>query len=209
MEIIRGLEWRYATKKFDPKKKIPAAVLAELKKAVQLSASSYGLQPYRVLQIDDDQIRAQLLSASFEQSQVVDASHLFVFCSQKAVNSQDVAAYFDLKAHMNGLDPNIFKNAVTVVSEEVAKKSEVEMEIWTAKQTYLAVGTLLAAAGEAAVDACPMEGFEPDQYDKILGLSAKGLTANVVIALGYRLADDQTAQTRKTRKPLERLFEHY
>ena len=209
MDIIKGLEWRYATKKFDPNKKIPSAALAALKKAVQLSASSYGLQPYRVLQVEDTQIRSELRAASFDQSQVVEASHLFVFCSQRTVNSEDVVAYYDRKAQANGIPLADFQEAMTSVSEQISQKSDQEMQRWTARQTYIAVGTLLAAAGEAAVDACPMEGFVPDQYDAILGLTAQGLTANVVVALGYRATADKTAQEIKTRKPIVQLFQQY
>lgn len=207
MEIIKGLEWRYATKKFDSNKKIPNSILEDLKKAIQLSASSYGLQPYQIIQIEDTETRQQLYTASYNQSQIVDASHLFVFCSQLEVSSQDVKDYFHLKAQINHLKAESLEAAVDFVSGAVSQKTTKEMQTWTANQTYIAVGTLLAAAGEASVDTCPMEGFETVRYNEILGLTKMGLTANVVVALGYRSAEDKTSKNRKTRKPKKRLFQ--
>lgn len=207
MDIIKGLEWRYATKKFDSNKKIPNSVLEELKKAIQLSASSYGLQPYQIIQIDDKETRQKLYAASYNQSQIVDASHLFVFCSQLDVTSEDVKDYFHMKAQTNQLKAESLEAAANFVSGAISQKTTQEMQTWTAKQTYIAVGTLLAAAGEAAVDSCPMEGFQTEKYNQILGLIEKRLTANVVVTLGYRSADDKTSKNRKTRKPKERLFQ--
>ena len=206
MEIIQGLEWRYATKKFDADKKLPEAELNTLKKAVQLSASSYGLQPYKVLIVTDPSVREQLLPASWNQSQIIEASHLFVFCSRLRTDAAEVAAYFDRKAKAQGLDTSVFEGAVSFVSGKIAEKSENDIKIWNTHQTYIAVGTLLAAAGEAQVDACPMEGFDPKAYDAILGLTEQGLQASVVVALGYRAPEDDNAKVLKVRKSEVDLF---
>lgn len=206
MEIIKGLEWRYATKKFDADKKLPETELNALKRAVQLSASSYGLQPYKVLIVTDPSVREQLLPASWNQPQIIEASHLFIFCSRLHTGATEVATFFDRKAKVQGMEASVFEGAVSFVSGKIAEKSESDIKVWNTHQTYIAVGTLLAAAGEAQVDACPMEGFDPKAYDTILGLTEQGLQASVVVALGYRALEDDNAKAPKVRKSEADLF---
>ena len=207
MELIESLNWRYATKKFDPNKKIKPEDLETIKEAVRLSASSYGLQLYKVLVIDDPEIREKLKPASWGQTQITDASHLFVFCNYTDVNDQNIDDYLDLKADTQKLDReglvdygNMMKGAVSGMSETI--KSQ-----WTARQTYIALGNLLAACSMLRIDACPMEGFEPAKYNEILGLNEKGLNASVIATVGYRSEEDQTQHLKKVRKPAESLFE--
>ena len=207
MELIESLNWRYATKKFDPNKKIKPEDLETIKEAVRLSASSYGLQLYKVLVIDDPEIRAQLKPASWGQTQITDASHLFVFCNYTDVKDENIDDYLDLKADTQNLDRdglvdygNMMKGAVSGMSEAI--KSQ-----WTARQTYIALGNLLAASSMLRIDACPMEGFEPAKYNEILGLNEKGLNAAVIATVGYRSEEDQTQHLKKVRKPAESLFE--
>ena len=207
MELIESLNWRYATKKFDPNKKIKPEDLETIKEAVRLSASSYGLQLYKVLVIDDPEIREQLKPASWGQTQITDASHLFVFCNYTDVKDENIDDYLDLKADTQGLDRdglvdygNMMKGAVSGMSEEI--KSQ-----WTARQTYIALGNLLAVCSMLRIDACPMEGFEPAKYNEILGLNEKGLNAAVIATVGYRSEEDQTQHLKKVRKPADALFE--
>lgn len=207
MELIKGLKWRYATKKFDPTKKISKEDLEILKEAVQLSASSYGLQFYKVLIVEDAAIRAKLKEAAFGQSQLTDASQVFVFCNYTTPSDSDVDKFVqltsetrkqnivELEAHANGM-----KNSIKAKTKEA-------VEIWTAKQTYIALGTLLAAAGELRIDACPMEGFNPKEFNKILGLDDKGLNAAVIATVGYRSEEDNYQHKAKVRKPKEELFD--
>ena len=207
MELIESLNWRYATKKFDATKKIKPEDLETIKEAVRLSASSYGLQLYKVLVIDDPEIRVKLKPASWGQSQITDASHLFVFCNYTDVNDQHIDDYLNLKADTQGLDResivdygNMMKGAVSGMSEDI--KSQ-----WTARQTYIALGNLLAACSMLRIDACPMEGFEPVKYNEILGLNQQGLNAAVIATVGYRADADKTQHLKKVRKPVESLFE--
>ena len=207
MELIESLNWRYATKKFDPNKKIKPEDLETIKEAVRLSASSYGLQLYKVLVIDDPEIREQLKPASWGQTQITDASHLFVFCNYADVKDENIDDYLDLKADIQNLDRdglvdygNMMKGAVSGMSEAI--KSQ-----WTARQTYIALGNLLAVCSMLRIDACPMEGFEPAKYNEILGLNEKGLNAAVIATVGYRSEEDQTQHLKKVRKPAESLFE--
>ncbi len=207
MELINSLNWRYATKKFDPTKKVSAEDLALIKEAVRLSASSYGLQLYKVLVIEDVEIREKLKPASWGQTQITDASHLFVFCNYTDVKDENIDDYLDLKADTQGLDReglvdygNMMKGAVSGMSEAI--KSQ-----WTAKQTYIALGNLLAVCSLMRIDACPMEGFEAPKYNEILGLTEKGLNASVIATVGYRSEEDKTQFLKKVRKPEESLFE--
>ena len=207
MELIESLNWRYATKKFDATKKIKPEDLETIKEAVRLSASSYGLQLYKVLVIDDPEIREKLKPASWGQTQITDASHLFVFCNYTDVKDENIDEYLDLKSDTQGLDReglvdygNMMKGAVSGMSEAIISQ-------WTARQTYIALGNLLAACSMLRIDACPMEGFEPAKYNEILGLNEQGLNAAVIATVGYRSEEDRTQHLKKVRKPADSLFE--
>ena len=207
MELIESLNWRYATKKFDPNKKIKPEDLETIKEAVRLSASSYGLQLYKVLVIDDPEIREKLKPASWGQTQITDASHLFVFCNYTDVNDQNIDDYLDLKANTQNLDRDGLADYGKMMKGAVSGMSETIKSQWTARQTYIALGNLLAACSMLRIDACPMEGFEPAKYNEILGLNEKDLNAAVIATVGYRSEEDQTQHLKKVRKPAESLFE--
>ena len=207
MELINSLNWRYATKKFNPAKKINAEDLALIKEAIRLSASSYGLQLYKVLVIEDPEIREQLKPASWGQSQITDASHLFVFCNYAQVSDQHIDDYLDLKAETQGLDREGLKDYGNMMKGSMTGLSDAQKAQWTAKQTYIALGNLLAVCSLMRIDACPMEGFEPAKYNEILGLTEKGLNASVIATVGYRSEEDQTQFLKKVRKPEDSLFE--
>ena len=207
MKLIDHLQWRYATKKFDPKKKIRREDLEQIKEAVRLSASSYGLQLYKVLIIEDEATPKALREASWGQPQITDASHLFVFCNRTSVTDKDIDAYLELKANTQDLDPSGLQGYGNFMKEKLGSLTEEQQGVWTSKQVYIALGNLLAACGEMQIDSCPMEGFDPAQYDEILGLKEKGLSSAVVAAVGYRAKEDATQHLPKVRKPFEQLFE--
>lgn len=207
MKLIEGLTWRYATKKFDPAQTVGEAELSLIREAVRLTASSYGFQPYKVLEITSPELRQRLQPASWGQAQVVDASHLFVFCSYDQFTDEMVDTYLSRKGAVQGLSAEKLKGYGKFMKGKMAEKSEEEMRHWTAKQAYIALGNLLAACGELKVDACPIEGFEPDKYDEILGLSQQGLRATVVAAVGYRSEADPAQHAPKVRLPVAALFE--
>lgn len=207
MELIKNLKWRYATKKFNPGKKVSNEDLEKIKEAVQLSASSYGLQLYKILIVEDPKLREKLKPVSWGQGQITDASHLFVFCSYSAVKDEDIDSYIKLKADAQGIDPGTLAGYGDFMKSKISEKTDSEKTDWAAKQTYIALGNLLAACAELNIDACPMEGFEAEQYNEILGLSERGLNAAVVATIGYRADDDQAQNSPKVRKPLESLFE--
>ncbi len=207
MELIEGLKWRYATKKFDPTKKVNAEDLEKLKEAIQLSASSYGLQLYKILIIEAEALREQLKPAAWNQPQITDASHLLVFCNETAVTEENIQEFIDLKAEKLGMEAKELKGYGDFIYSKWKDQSPEAQSNWTAKQTYIALGNLLAACGEMKIDACPMEGFEPAKVNEILGLEEQGLNAAVLCTIGYRSEEDETKDAPKVRKSLDTLFE--
>lgn len=207
MELIKHLQWRYATKKFDTTKKVATDDLQKLKEAIQLSVSSYGLQLYKVLIIENPDIREQLKPVSWNQSQITDASHLFVFCNYTEAHSEAIDAFIKQTANTRQLDINRLNGYGDFIKEKLKEKTSEEITSWLKSQTYLALGNLLNACAELKIDACPMEGFEPEAYNRILGLNKQGLNAAVIAPIGYRHEDDHTIGLAKVRKPITQLFD--
>lgn len=206
MKLIENLKWRYATKKYDTTKKVSEDDLQQIKEAIRLSPSSYGLQAFKILDIKDKDIREKLKLASYWQPQITEASHLLVFCGYADVNDGHIDEYLNLKADTQGFDVELlkeFRNFMKVFIE--GRKSG--KQVWTANQTYIALSNAIAACAELKIDSTPMEGFESEKYNEILGLSSKGLKADVLLAIGYRSDEDKTQYDVKIRKPMESLFE--
>lgn len=206
MNLIDNLEWRYATKKFDSSKKVSPENLEQIKKAIQLSASSYGLQLYKVFIIESNELREKLKSVSFGQNQITEASHLIVFCNYSVVTEKHIDEYFVLKSQTEQIDILDLKGYSDFIKADVRNKSQIEKEKWTSNQTYLALGNLLNACAELKIDACPMEGFEAKEYNKILNLDKQGLNASVIATIGYRSDDDSSQNSKKVRKSINNLF---
>ncbi len=205
---LDSLNWRYATKKFDREKTISDRDLNLLLEATRLSASSFGLQPYHVFVVRDQEIRKALKEVSWGQSQITDASHLFVFANKKTFGPELIDSYLDEVSHVRDIPQEGLKAYGDFMKSKLVPLPEEVKETWAAKQTYLAVGNLLSAAGVMEIDSCPMEGFEPEGYDRILNLGEKDLTTSVVVALGYRSKEDETQHLKKVRRPKESLFTH-
>lgn len=203
-----NLKWRYAVKKFDSDKKVSKEDLAKLLEATQLSASSYGLQPYEIFVITDKETREKLLPVTWNQKQVVDASHLIVFANKTTFGEELVDDYMDKVAKTRGLEPEDLKGYGDFMKSKLIKLSDAEKANWTSRQVYLAFGNFLSAAAALKIDTCPMEGFETEQYNQILGLSDKGLTAAVIATVGYRSKEDKTQTYAKVRKSKSELFTH-
>lgn len=204
--FIENQNWRYATKKFDATKKVSTEDLETLKKAIQLSSSSYGLQLYKVFIIENPEVRAQLQPVSWGQSQIVDASHLLVFANIVNVQESHIDAYVQNIADTRGLSVEDLKGYSDFMKSKIVPLPVEQKAVWTSKQTYLALGNLLNAAAELKIDVTPMEGFEPEKYNEILGLNALGLNASLVAAVGYRHEEDATQHYVKVRKPKQELF---
>ena len=207
MQLIDNLKWRYATKKYDTSKKISSEDLEKIKEAIQLSATSYGLQLFKVLIVEDKAIREKLRPKSWNQPQITDASHLLVFCGYNEVADTDIDAYIDLKSKTQGIPSSDLKDYGDFMKMKMKEKSPKELKSWTSKQTYIALSNALNACAELKLDSTPMEGLEPESYDEILGLKEKGLSTSVVLAIGYRNEEDANQDAKKVRKPLDAIFE--
>lgn len=206
MEFTKNQRWRYATKKFDPAQKVSPENLKTIREAVQLSASSYGLQPYKVIEIENAQLRTELQPLSWGQTQITDASNLFVFCNYLQVADKDVQDYIELKAKTNGLDIDQLAGYGDFVKQKISEKPPEDMQSWTAKQTYIALANAMSACAALEIDCTPMEGFDNEAYNTKLGLTKLGLNACVVLAIGYRHAEDAAQHGKKVRKPISGIF---
>ena len=207
--LLARLHWRYATKKFDPAKKIHPSIWSALEQALVLSPSSYGLQPYRFVIVNDPAIRQRLRAVSWDQPQVTDASHLVVFARKLALTEADVERFVALIAATRSTARSSLQGYYDMMVGDLVKgPRSAWIQEWTARQTYLALGNLLTSAALLGVDACPMEGLDVARYDDILGLTANGFGTTNVCALGYRAADDKYADLKKVRFPNDELIEH-
>lgn len=205
MQLLEALRWRYATKKFDPNKFVDENEVEALLEAANLSATSYGLQPFRLLVIRNQPLQEQLVASSYGQRQVADASHVIVISSRTDVDSQYISRYIDYVESERGLAGDTLDEYKTVMTHAITSMSDESRKDWAAKQVYLVLGTLLAACGARKIDACPMEGFIPEEYNEILGLSKLNLHATVVLPIGYRAEDDETQNLKKIRQPLSEM----
>lgn len=207
MKIVDGLKWRYAVKKFDPTKKLTTEQINYVKEAINFIPSSYGLQPYKVLEITDPQIRTKLKEAAYGQTQLTDAAHVFVFASFTDYNPAKVEEFVNLTAQINPMPKENSDGFKNYLNSMIAGMSNEQLAIWTAKQVYIALGSMIAAASEIEIDSAAMEGFDKAKFDEILGLKEKGLASAVIGAIGYRSPEDQNQFLKKVRKPMDQLFE--
>ncbi len=206
MELIEQLQWRYATKRMNGAK-VPTDKLNKILEAIQLSPSSLGFQPYTIYVIENPDTKKEIYLKASKQPQITESSHLIVFAAWTSPSLENVDQYIQLIANersvtLESLAP--FKNKIT---SELENKSSEELVNWTAKQAYIALGTGIAAAALEKVDATPMEGFDSNALDEVLGLKEKGLKSVVLLALGYRNQEtDPLVSAKKVRRPKEELF---
>ncbi|WP_461126362.1 nitroreductase family protein [Spirosoma aerophilum] len=201
MNVIENLEWRYATKKFS-NQKVSADDLAKILEATNLSASSTGLQPYRIFVIDNDALRKELAEGSFN-AQISESSHLLVFAAFDKVTADHISAYIAHIARERGIPVEALADFKAALIKGLLSRSDEENSAWAAKQAYIALGTALIAAAELKIDSTPMEGFDATKFDALLGLPEKGLKSVVALAIGYRdQANDHFATLKKVRLPL-------
>ncbi len=203
--LLEVLNWRYATKKFDPAKKIPADTWAALEEALVLAPSSYGLQPWKFIVVQDDATRQRLSAASWNQTQPVECSHYVVFAVRKNLGADHVGRYVDRIVEVRGGAKEGLKGFHDLMLTHLERaRADGRLDTWQSHQVYIALGQFLVSAALLGVDACPMEGIEPPKYDEILGLSAQGLTTLCAAAAGYRSAGDNYAAAKKVRfKPAD------
>lgn len=204
--VLEHRTWRYATKKFDSTKKVSDKDLNTLLEATRLSASSYGLQPYHVLVVSDQEIREKLKPVSWGQSQITDASHIIVFANVTDFGEELVDEYVQNASATRNIPAENLKGYADFMKSKLLELPVDTKNNWTARQAYIAFSNMMQAAAELKIDTCPMEGFEPEAYNEILGLTEKDLSAAVVLAIGYRSEEDGTQHLPKVRKSKEELF---
>ena len=206
MNYIEALKQRYSVKKFDRERQVPADVLQNILQAGKLSASSLGLQPYKIVIAESAEIKSKLIPAFYNPSQISTCSHLVILISKKNVDDSYIDGYFrhisDVReVPVGSLD--LFRKNI----EGYTKKPEQEeVAFWAEKQTYIVLGNLMFAAALEKVDSCPMEGFKKDLIEEILGLDTEKESVAVTLALGYRAPDDNFQHLKKVRKPDQKLF---
>lgn len=206
-QLLNQLNWRYATKQFDATRTIPAQDWAALEEALLLTPSSYGLQPWNFIVVNDPVIRETLVAASWGQRQVADASHLVVFAVKNELTENDVEKYIERIAEVRGVPRASLNGFRDLMIGAIVKGMDAsQRKAWAARQAYIALGNFLNSAALLGIDACPMEGIEPEKYDDILGLNKQGLSAVVVAAAGYRVAHDSYASLKKVRFPKEQVL---
>ena len=202
MDIIKKLNWRYATKKFDETKKLSKSKINILKQAFNLTATSYGLQTMKMLIISDDAIKEKLVKCCYGQEQVKNASHVLAICIQDLVNETDVDNHFDNIKKIRKTPELILSKYRKEQKDFINGKSPEKIESWCINQAYIALGNLMTVCALEAIDACPMEGFVPKMVDDLLELENYDLKTVLLLPVGYRAKDDMFADFKKVRKDL-------
>jgi nitroreductase len=207
--LLEQLNWRYATKKFDPAKKISSADWAVLEEALILTPSSYGLQPWKFIVVTNQPLKTKLRPASWNQVQVEDCSHLVVFAAKQDITETDVDQFIARTAEVRGVTVESLAGFRSyMVGDLVNGPRHAIIHEWAARQTYIAMGNLLTSAAMLGIDACPFEGIEPAKYDEILGLKGSGFATVSACPLGYRAADDKYASAPKVRFEAKDIIDH-
>ena len=207
MSLINDLKWRYAAKKMTGES-ISAEQLEFILSAANLSATSYGLQPFTIYVVSNNDVKAKLQAAAYGQAQVGSSSHVLVFAVPVKITEEDIQAYINNIAVTRNMPAEALEGFKSMMTGTVGGLPAEQQQIWAAKQAYIALGTALAAAANQRVDACPMEGFDAAQFDEILGLTEQGLRSVVIMPIGFRAPDDATATYIKVRKPESVIFKY-
>lgn len=210
MNSIENLKWRYAVKKFDDQKFLEETQISTLKKAFNLTATSYGLQPIKLVIIKNKDIQQQLVKHSWNQQQIVQASHLLVICVDIKLDESDVERYFERVKEIRNTPDKIINSFKDYLKNAIASKTIEDLLSWGKNQAYLALGNLLTVCANEKIDSCPMEGFISEKYDEILKLKEKNITSVLVLPVGFRAKDDVMIHQKKVRKDIsEIVFEMY
>lgn len=207
--LLEALNWRYATKKFDPSRIVPPETWEALEEALVLSPSSFGLQPWKFIIVTDPEIRRRLVAVSCGQTQPVDCSHFVVLTVRLGLGPNDVDRYIrSIVEVRGGTEESLSGYRKVMVSGLERANAAGTLDTWQTHQVFIALGQLMAAAAMLGVDTCPMEGLEPAGYDEILGLKGTGFATVVACAVGYRAAADKYAQLKKVRFPRAEMIRH-
>lgn len=206
MEVLESLKRRYAVKQFDKTAKLSQEQLNNLKEVLRLSPSSFGLQPWKFILVNDKELRTQIRAHAWNQSQVEDASAFFVLCRPETIRGEDVERFMKQVVDVRGVERSSLDGYSSVINKFIERYSDEQKAAWMERQIYVALGTLLTACASSNIDACPMEGFEREGVDSVLALPEKGLRSVVLCAVGKRSAEDKYATTKKVRYDAEDVF---
>ncbi|MCF6350544.1 MAG: NAD(P)H-dependent oxidoreductase [Flavobacteriaceae bacterium] len=206
MNIIKNLKWRYACKKFDINKTLTDKKISNLKKVFNLTATSFGLQPIKMLVIKNAKIKTSLLKYAYYQQQVTTCSHLLVLCIDTEINTKTIDTYFDLEKQIRGTPEEVIGKYRKQLKVDYIKKSKQEVEQSAIYQAYIALGNLMTVCAIKKIDSCPMEGFDTVKFDEILKLKELNLKSVLLLPVGYRDKTDFMRKLKKVRKPLKKII---
>ena len=198
MQLIQDLKWRYAVKQFS-EQEVAQEKLAQLLEATRLSASSYGLQPYKIVVIKSKVLRNQLFPFAYGQNKVTDSSHLIIFAAQTNIGDQTVSRFIERHSEVTGASLSQLVPFSDHMKAVLVAKSDMQKQEWAHQQAYIALGNFLTCAANLKIDSCPMTGFDAKGFDEVLGFADKGLTSTVICPIGYRHLNDQQALVPKVR----------
>jgi nitroreductase len=208
-QVLAQLQWRYAVKKFDPSKKIPADAWDVLEQSLMLTPSSFGLQPWKFFVVENSELRQELLANSWNQTQVVEASHLVVLAIKKEVGDAEVDRYIQDMSDKRNVPIDGLAGLNKMIKGFMANPNKgFTTDEWAIRQVYIAIGQFMTSAAMLGIDTCPMEGFNPAKYDEILGLTAQGYASVLVCPAGYRADDDKYAAMPKVRYDRSEIIGH-
>ena len=206
MSLLDSLKWRYAVKRMNGNK-IPEATMNTILEATKLAPSSFGLTPYNIIVIEDEETRKKLQPHFYNQPQVGESSALVIFATWNSITEKEVAEYMQEIADERGVPVESLNDFAGYINGSIKNLTAEQLQIWAAKQTYIALGFTMVAAATEMIDATPMEGFKPDAVDEALGLKALGLHSAVAVTLGYRdAANDYLSGAKKVRRASEKLI---
>jgi nitroreductase/dihydropteridine reductase len=207
MSLVKAFEWRYATKKYDTTKKVDDAVFADLAETVRLAPSSFGLQPYKFLLVEDEAKLEEISRSAHGQPQITTGAHVMVLAVETNIDEKTVASYIDKAAIARQTERKNLEAREQFVNMMINELDYAQRIDWAEKQAFLAIGVFVAAAAAAGVDASPMEGFDNAAINDILGLKERNLTSALLFVIGYRSEEDEFATIPKVRKPKEEIFQ--
>jgi len=205
-DVLERLKWRYATKKFDASKRLSEEKLSILKESFNLTATSYGLQPLKMVILSNPDLKKLLVPITMDQAQVENASHVLVICTETKIDSDYIKDHFNLVVKIRSTPREILSSFEEYLVSSFSDKQSDELNIWSTNQAYLALGNLLTVCAIEKIDACPIEGFDPDKYDELLQLNEKGLQSVIVLAVGYRADDDMFSGFDKVRRGVDEVI---
>lgn len=203
--MIDKLKWRYATQKFDETRIVPDVKIEVIKQAFNLTPTSYGMQPVKMVIVSNKEIQKKLYEFTYWQEQILTASHLLIFCTKTQIDSAFVESSMNLEKQIRNTPDDIIEKAKDFRVQLFSGWSEKQKQRWAVNQLYLTLGNVLTICAYEGIDACPMEGLETEKYDDFLNLKEKGLKSHLVVPIGYRADDDMFARFKKVRRPLKEM----